>query len=122
VAIIGNLTPAKDGGWAGTIRTITIHAKLRLVPNDNRDNERAPMFLAFIGQSRVGDAWEARTNTDPPKKYLQIKLDDPSWSGPISMALFPSEDGSKAQLVWSRLRFIGPRPRSLVSSDHREME
>jgi uncharacterized protein (DUF736 family) len=122
VAIIGNFTLAKDGGWTGIIRTITIHAKLRLVPNDNRDNEQAPKLLAFIGQSRVGDAWEARTNTDPAKEYLQIKLDDPSWSGPISLALFPSEDGSKAQLVWNRMRFIGPRPRSHVSTGHREME
>lgn len=122
MAIIGTFTLAKDGGWTGMIRTITINSKLRLVPNDNRDNEKAPMFLAFIGQSRVGDAWRARTSTDPAKDYLQIKLDDPTWSGPISMALFPSEDGNKAQLVWSRLRFIGSRPRSRVSSDHREME
>lgn len=102
MAIIGNLTLTKDGGWTGIIQTVTINAKLRLLPNDNRDNEKAPMYRVFIGQSRVGDAWEARTNTDPTKDYLQLKLDDPSWSGPITMALFPSEDGNKAQLVWSR--------------------
>lgn len=102
MAVIGTFIPAKDGGWTGVIQTVTFNAKLRLVPNDNRDNERAPIFRAFIGQSHVGDAWEARTDTDPAKKYLQLKLDDPSWSGPINMALFPSEDGSKAQLVWSR--------------------
>jgi uncharacterized protein (DUF736 family) len=122
MAIIGTFTLAKDGGWTGMIRTIALDSKLRLVPNDNRDNERAPMFLAFIGQSRVGDAWQARTNTDPARDYLQVKLDDPTWPGPVSMALFPSEDGTKAQLVWSRLRFVGSHPPSRASSDHREME
>lgn len=104
MAVIGNFTLAKDGGWTGNIRTLTIDAKLRLVPNDNREHENAPAFRAMIGWSRVGDAWEARTNGDTPKAYLQVKIDDLTWPGPISAALFPADDGSKAQLVWSRRR------------------
>src|SRR3546814_17551370 len=44
MSVIGTFTPAKDGGWAGSIHTLTINAKVRLVPNDNRDNENAPVF------------------------------------------------------------------------------
>ncbi len=102
MSVIGNFTLAKDGGWNGVIQTLTINTKVRLVPNDNRDNEKAPVFRAFIGQCRVGDAWEAHTNGETPKDYLQLKLDDPSWPCPISAALFPSDDGDKAQLVWNR--------------------
>ena len=80
------------------------YEKLRFVPNDNREHENAPAFRIFVGQSRVGDAWEARSNGDPPKDYLRVKLDDPSLSEPISAALFPAEDGSSAQLVWNRRR------------------
>ena len=36
------------------------------------------------------------------KDYLRVRLDDPSWAGPISAALFQSEDGNEAELVWSR--------------------
>ncbi|MGF1628675.1 MAG: DUF736 domain-containing protein [Kiloniellaceae bacterium] len=102
MSVIGTFTPAKDGGWAGSIHTLTINTKVRLVPNDNREHENAPAFRVLVGWSRVGDAWEARTNGDTPKEYLQVKIDDPTWPGPISAALFPADDGSKAQLVWNR--------------------
>ena len=85
MSVIGTFTPAKDGGWTGSIHTLTINTKVRLVPNDNRDNENAPVFRVFVGQSRVG----------------------PSLPEPISAALFQSEDGSEAQLVWSRRKAEG---------------
>ena len=102
MSAIGTFTPAKDGGWTGSIHTLTINEKLRFVPNDNREHENAPAFRIFIGPSRIGDAWEARSNGDPPKDYLRVKLDDPCLAEPISAALFPAEDGSSAQLVWNR--------------------
>jgi uncharacterized protein (DUF736 family) len=104
MALIGTFALAKNGGWTGTIRTLTIDAKVRLVPNDNRDNENAPAFRVFVGQSRIGDAWEARSGGDSPKDYLRVRLDDPSLPEPISAALFPSEEGGEAQLVWNRRR------------------
>ncbi len=102
MSVIGTFTPAKDGGWTGFIRTLTINAKLRLVPNDNRDNENAPLFRVFAGRSRIGDAWAARSGGESPRDYLRVRLDDPSLPEPISAALFQSEDGKQAQLVWSR--------------------
>ena len=104
MSVIGTFTPARDGGWNGFIRTLTINAKVRLVPNDNRDNENAPVFRVFAGQSRIGDAWAARSGGDSPKDYLRVRLDDPSLPEPISAALFQSEDGKEAQLVWNRRR------------------
>jgi uncharacterized protein (DUF736 family) len=104
---IGRFTPAKNGGWVGSIRTLTINARLRLVPNDNRDSDNAPAFRVFVGNSRVGDAWEVRSGGENPKGYLRVKLDDPSLCEPISVALFPSDDGGTAQLVWNRWRSTG---------------
>ena len=60
MSIIGTFTPTKDGGWAGTIRTLTIDVKARFVPNDNRDSERAPEFRIFAGRSELGAAWRER--------------------------------------------------------------
>jgi uncharacterized protein (DUF736 family) len=59
MAAIGNFTPAKDGDWTGSIRTLVMNTKVRLVPNDNRDNENAPAFRILIGYSYIGDVWEA---------------------------------------------------------------
>ncbi len=102
MAVIGTFTPAKDGGWVGTIRTLTIDAKVRLVPNDDRTSKKAPAFRVFVGNSRIGEAWEAKTGGLSPKDYLRVKLDDPMLTEPINAALFASESGDAAQMLWSR--------------------
>lgn len=105
--MIGTFTPAKDGGWIGTIRTLTIDAKVRLVPNDDRTSMNAPAFRVFVGNSRIGEAWEAKTGGLSPKDYLRIKLDDPILREPISAVMFELEDGSGAQLLWGRQKSNG---------------
>ena len=102
MAVIGTFTPAKDGGWVGTIRTLTIDAKVRLVPNDDRTSKKAPAFRVFVGNSRIGDAWEAKTGGLSPKDYLRVKLDDPILPQPMNAAMFVSERGDAAQMLWSR--------------------
>ena len=102
MSVIGTFTPSKEGGWIGTIHTLTINTKVRLVPNDNRENENAPAFRVVVGKLRIGDAWEARITADPSRSYLRVKLDDPSLAEPLNAALFRSEDGRTAQLVWNR--------------------
>ena len=41
MATIGNFTADKDG-FTGTLRTLTLNVKAKLVPNDKGDNEHAP--------------------------------------------------------------------------------
>lgn len=100
--VIGHFTASKDGGWNGSIQTLKIDTKVRFVPNDNRDNEKAPAFRVFAGKSRIGDAWAARTSADKPKDYLQVTFDGPDLAEPLQAALFPSDEGKEAQLVWRR--------------------
>ena len=102
MSTIGTFTLAKDGGWTGSIQTLMINTKVRLVPNDNRDNENAPIFRVCVGQSRISNAWAAHSGGESAKDYLRVRLDDPSLPEPISAALFQSEDGKEAQLVWDR--------------------
>ncbi|MDE1172750.1 MAG: DUF736 domain-containing protein [Parvibaculaceae bacterium] len=101
---IGNFTLSKDGGWSGSVRTLTIDAKIRLVPNDDRSSDNAPAFRILAGTTRIGDAWEARTGGDNPKTYWRLRLDDPALSEPLTAALFSAEDSSTAHLVWNRRR------------------
>jgi len=101
---IGNFTLAKEGGWIGFIHTLTINAKVRLVPNDDRTNEKSPAFRVLIGNFRAGDAWEVMTQGSEPKSYLQLRVDDPILGEPINAALFPSDSGNMAKLVWNRPR------------------
>jgi uncharacterized protein (DUF736 family) len=43
MANIGTFTADKDG-FTGTLRTLTLNVKVKLVPNDKGDNENAPDF------------------------------------------------------------------------------
>jgi uncharacterized protein (DUF736 family) len=107
MAQIGTFTLTKDGGWAGTVHTLTMEAKVRLVPNDNRDNDQAPAFRVFAGRSEIGAAWPQRSSGETPKDYLSVRLDDPSWPEPITAALFSADDSKEARLVWTRRRTDG---------------
>jgi len=100
--IIGHFIPAKDGGWSGSIRTLTARIEARFVPNDNQTNESAPNFRIYTGRSEIGAAWRRETGGSTPKGYYMVRLDDPCLPEPITAALFEAADGKEAQLVWKR--------------------
>src|SRR5438045_3695671 len=104
MTVIGTFTPTKDGGYEGTIRTLTIDLKARFVPNDNRGSDSAPAFRVFAGRSEIGAAWSARTEGESPRDYLSVRLDDPCLPSAMNAALFEDEERKSAQLVWSRRR------------------
>jgi uncharacterized protein (DUF736 family) len=104
MSIIGTFTPTKNGGYEGTIRTLTIQLKARFVPNDNRTSDSAPAFRVLAGRSEIGAAWSARTGGEKPRDYLSVRLDDPCLPSAIQAALFENPEKRSAQLVWSRPR------------------
>ena len=99
MATIGSFTTGKDG-YIGTIRTLTVNVKAKIVANDNKKSEAAPDFRIYAGRAELGAAWKAKTNGENPRDYLSVLLDDPSFPEPIRAALF-EEDGA-AYLVWNR--------------------
>ena len=99
MATIGTFTAGKDG-YAGTIRTLTISVKARIVSNDKK-SDAAPDFRVYAGRAELGAAWKALTSGDKPRDYLSVLLDDPSFPEPVRAALFEDEDGA-AWLVWNR--------------------
>ncbi len=101
---IGTFTATKEGGWTGTVHTLTIETKVRLVPNDNRESDQAPAFRIYAGRSEIGAAWQQRSSGETPKDYLSVRLDDPSWPEPITAALFTVDESREARLIWSRRR------------------
>ena len=101
MATIGTFTRMNDGSYVGTIRTLTVNVKTRLVPNDNRDNDKAPAWRVLAGSGvELGAAWPAKGGGESGRDYLSVKLDDPSFPEPIYAALFEGDDG--ANLVWNR--------------------
>jgi uncharacterized protein (DUF736 family) len=112
---IGHFKLAREGGWEGEIRTLTLNAKVRFVPNDDRAHANAPVFRVMLGGVRIGDAWEARWGPDRAHLFYRVSLDDPLFLDPMSAALFPDSEGGGAQLVWSR----SPKEASRSNADER---
>jgi uncharacterized protein (DUF736 family) len=100
MAVIGTFAAVKDG-YAGTIRTLTMHAKVRLVANDRKDGGGGPDFRVMNGPMEIGVAWR-RTKQGTEESYLRVKLDDPALPQPIWGALFESTDDGIVRLVWRR--------------------
>lgn len=100
MATIGTFHKGEDGNYAGAIKTLTLNVKAAQLRAAEKENDKAPDFRIFSGQTEFGAAWKktSRENRD----YLSVKLDDPSFPAPIYASLVEAEAGYS--LIWSRSR------------------
>ena len=100
MATIGTFTKSDAGDYNGAIKTLTLNVKQATLRKAEKDNDKAPDFRIFAGQTEFGAAWKktSRENRD----YLSVKLDDPSFPAPIYASLVEDESGEGHNLIWSR--------------------
>lgn len=98
MAIIGTFTKSGDG-FNGSIKTLTLSAKVSFKPIE-LEGEKAPNFRVTAGTVEFGAAWKktSRENRD----YLSVKVDDPSFPGPIYATLVETDTAGEYALIWSR--------------------
>lgn len=103
MATIGSFTKKPDGSYEGTLTTLTMRARLRLAPLEDKTSDKAPDYRVYAGRVELGAAWSRETGDGAP--YLSVSLDDPSFAAPITAALFRTEgDPDRYVLVWNRPR------------------
>ncbi len=100
MAVIGVLSAVNDG-YAGTIRTITMNARVKIVANDRKETESAPDFLVMLGATEIGAVWR-RIKQGTDQSYLRVRLDDPGWPQPIWAILTEAAEDGTARLIWRR--------------------
>ena len=86
---MANIGSFKKSGneYQGDIVTLSVQAKgVRIVPEANRSNDKAPSHRVFVGRAQIGAAWSKQSNEG--RDYLSLKLDDPSFTAPIFANLF----------------------------------
>ena len=98
MATIGTFT-AQGDGYTGSIKTLTLNVKAAVLRPNEKNDDKAPDFRIFAGQTEFGAAWKRKSQQD--RDYLSVKLDDPSFVAPIFAQLFADEDGGY-DLVWNR--------------------
>jgi uncharacterized protein (DUF736 family) len=93
--------------FKGSIITLNMQAKdVRIIAEPNRTNENAPSHRVYAGRVEIGAAWSKRSE-ESGRNYLSLKLDDPSFTGPIFANLLDDEGGDGYTLLWSRPRKTG---------------
>ena len=97
---MANIGSFKKSGqeFQGEIVTLSLQTKgVRIVPEANRSNDKAPSHRVFVGRVEIGAAWSKQSNEG--RDYLS--LDDPSFTTPIFANLFDDPDGESYTLIWS---------------------
>lgn len=98
MANIGTFTEDKDG-YTGTLRTLTLNIKVKLVPNDKGENDKAPDFRLQAAANDIGAAW--KKTSEAGREYLSVTLDDPAFPATVYARLIENEAGTY-DLLWSR--------------------
>ena len=55
MATTGSFTAIPDG-YSGTIRTLTVNVKTKIVANDQKKSEGTPDFRVYAGRAELGAA------------------------------------------------------------------
>jgi uncharacterized protein (DUF736 family) len=100
MATIGTFHKQDDGSYTGAIKTLTLNVKQATFRINEGENDKAPDFRVFAGQTEFGAAWKKTSKED--RAYLSVKLDDPSFPAPIYASLVDADEGYS--LIWSRSR------------------
>jgi uncharacterized protein (DUF736 family) len=100
MATIGTFHKQDDGSISGAIKTLTLNVKSVVLRPVDKDNDKAPDFRIFSGQTEFGAAWKKTSKEN--RDYVSVKLDDPSFPDPIYASLVDADEGYS--LIWSRSR------------------
>jgi hypothetical protein len=62
MAQIGTFTRGEDGSYTGTIRTLSLNIKVRFVPAEPSQNEKAPDLRVLAANNvEIGAAWKRKS-------------------------------------------------------------
>jgi uncharacterized protein (DUF736 family) len=105
MSIIGNFKhDAKTGSYTGDIVTLTFNRKDVQITPTEKSGEKGPDYRVVgktaHGTVEFGAAW--KRTSDKGQDFLSVAIDDPALTGSLNAALFPSEEGDTANLVWTR--------------------
>ena len=101
MAIIGTFTRNADGKFSGSLKTLTLSAKLQFAPETSKSKDTAPDYRAFFGNLEVGALWQ-KTAKESGRVYWSVKLDDPAFAAPLYASLVETDDDKTFNLLWSR--------------------
>jgi uncharacterized protein (DUF736 family) len=103
--IIGNFIYDADfETYTGDITTLTLQRSGVVLRPNEKEGDRGPDYRIVQendGETvEFGAAWKRRS--DRGRAFLSVVLDDPALPASLNAALFLSDDGRRATLIWQR--------------------
>lgn len=103
--IIGNFNYDKESGvYIGDVTTFSFQRTGLMFRPLEKSGEKEPDYRLVaqgaFGYVEFGAAW--KRTSEKGQEFLSVSIDDPALSGSLNAALFPSDDGKTAALVWNR--------------------
>jgi uncharacterized protein (DUF736 family) len=93
----------KDGeNYVGTINTLAFSGPVAIETATEKKSPDSPDHRVLGGRGRVdmGAAWKERS--EKGSDYLSVRIDEPSFPGPINARLVQFDGEEVYRLIWSR--------------------
>ena len=98
--VIGTFQAVKDG-YAGTIRTLMLNGRVKILANDRKASEGAPDFRISLGQHR--DRRRVAQDQAGHRPDLPARAPRrPAWPQPIWGVLIENSEDGVVRLIWRR--------------------
>jgi uncharacterized protein (DUF736 family) len=78
MATIGHVTKQRDGRYVGQLKTISISARLEIVPVRNKAVANGPDYMVYSNGAEVGAGWN-RIGQRSGKEYTSLSLAAPEF-------------------------------------------
>jgi uncharacterized protein (DUF736 family) len=105
MATIGLVQKQDDGSFTGTLNTLALKAKIRIVPINRKAGDNGPDYRVVTSDGvDIGGGW-TRVGRESQREYVSLKLDDPTLPQAIYANLGRAagqDDDSVYALIWNR--------------------
>lgn len=102
---IGYVNKLDDGSYRGTLRTLTISAALKIMPNrDKKPESEQPDFRVYANGAEIGGAW-IRAAKETGAEYVSLSISAPEFGPRKLFANLGRAAGSEADdefaVIWN---------------------
>jgi uncharacterized protein (DUF736 family) len=101
---IANLTKTSNGGYKGTLTTLSTKAPIEFQPNTRKSRDEEPDFriVATHNGFELGAAW-TRKSRSSDGDYVSASLSAPEFNGKLYANVAPAPGGKEGEfvLIWN---------------------
>lgn len=120
--IIGNFIHNSNiDTYSGEIMSLTIYLTSVIIRPNDKESYKEPDYRVLQqfndDEVELGAAW--KRTSDRGRDFLSITLDDPTLPAALSAALFHSDEGERATLVWQRQNRRSPTTKTTPAKPRR---